>query len=68
MSNLNKYIAFVWEWDRAKEIEPNCEIMNFSTIWTNEWDQKKIVSGYVIVKSGKIGKHFITKSKKFDPA
>ena len=56
-------------WEKfKKEIEPNCEVMNFSTIWTNEWDQKKIVSGYVIVKSGKIGKHFITKSTKFDPA
>ena len=48
----------------VNEVQAFDEIHSFETVWKNEWNQAKKVTGYVILRNHQIGNHFITKSKR----
>ena len=48
----------------VSELQPLDEIHSFETIWKNDWNQSKRVTGYVAVREHQIAHHFITKSKR----
>lgn len=44
----------------CKQIEAKDELWSFSATWTNRWDSKEQIEGYVAVRKGAIGHYFRT--------
>lgn len=45
------------------EVEPRDQIWTFSAEWKSEWGQRETRAGYVILRSGNIGPHFLSSKR-----